>query len=378
MRTPPRRRNTALGRIPAALAMVAVLVIGVPLASSERNVGARSAGRQPNIIVILTDDLDVALWRSLPLSGEIGGHDFVNAFVTSPLCCPSKASTLTGLYAHNHRVWATEPPQGGLYAALRSGMQDSTLPVWLQDAGYRTGFMGRYLVGYGWRDSPPSYVPPGWDTWIGRVSNTAHGYRNIEFSFDGQVRRLRGNESTHFLPQARDFIRRAGDQPYFLLLAPMAPHAPWGGARYPGDPARRPGIMRPIEHLVRQLLADMDGSTYLFFTSDNGYHLGPHPGKATPADTDTRVPLSVVGPDVVEGMDEHFALNIDLAPTIAELAGVAPPTPVDGVSLVPLLRGLDPPWRDRFTVELLPFTAVRSADQIEIHWADGRTERRAP
>jgi arylsulfatase A-like enzyme len=125
-------------------------------------------------------------------------------------------------------------------------------------------------------------------------------------------------------------------------------------------------------------MADMNGNTYLFFTSDNGYHLGLHPGKATPADSDTRVPLSVVGPDVVEGADEHFALNIDLAPTIAELAGVTPPTPVDGVSLVPLLRGLDPPWRDDFTIELLPFSAVRSADQIEIHWADGRTERQTP
>ena len=112
------------------------------------------------------------LWNQLTLRSTIGGRHFEEAFVTSPLCCPSKASFLTGLYAHNHEVWATNPPQGGLYAALQNGMEDSTLPVWLQSAGYRTGFMGRYLVGYGWRDAPPSYVPPGWDTWIGRVSRT--------------------------------------------------------------------------------------------------------------------------------------------------------------------------------------------------------------
>ena len=135
--------------------------------------------------------------------------------------------------------------------------------------------------------------------------------------------------------------------------------------------------MQPIEDLVRELLDDLDGNTYLFFTSDNGYHLGPRPGKATPADTDTRVPLSVVGPGVVEGADEHFALNIDLAPTIAELAGVTPPTPVDGVSLVPLLCSLDPPWRQEFTIELLAFTAFPTTHWKKI-WSTNPVRHEAP
>jgi len=368
-----RRRAPVAATLAAALlAVIAVLAGFLRLPGGTT---PRSASGQPNIIVVLTDDLDVALWNQLALRNTIGGRHFDEAFVTSPLCCPSKASFLTGLYAHNHGVWATNPPQGGHYAALQNGMEDSTLPVWLQGAGYRTGFMGRYLVGYGWRDSPPSYVPPGWDTWIGRVSRTGAGYDDIEFSFDGRVRGLEGDEGTHYLPEARAFMQSAGAQPYFLVLAPMAPHAPWGGGPYPGDPARRAATLKPIEQLVTELLAEMGPNTYLFFTSDNGYHLEPQPGKSTPYDSDTRVPLVVVGPQVATGEDDHFALNIDLAPTIADLAGIEPPDPVDGASLVPLLRGESPPWRDRFTVELLGFRALRTQDALEIHWADGRVER---
>ena len=371
-RRPSSRAVAAIGLV------VLLLLAGSLLAGSVRAPTVAAPGNAtgpPNVIVVLTDDLDVALWNELSLRSSIGGRNFANAFVTSPLCCPSKASFLTGLYTHNHGVWATNPPRGGLYAALQNDLEQSTLPVWLQRAGYRTGFMGRYLVGYGWRDSPPSYVPPGWDTWIGRVSPTPEGYRDIEFSFDGTVATLPGDEGLHYLPQAQAFIRSAGSQPFFLVLAPMAPHAPWGDDEaYPGDPSLRGATLQPIEQLVTELLAGLGPNTYLFFTSDNGFHLEPRPGKSTPYDTDTRVPLVVVGPDVVPGEDEHFALNIDLAPTIADLAGAHPPGPVDGVSLVPLLRGQDPPWRDRFTIELRGFTAVRSQHALDIRWAGGRLE----
>ncbi|HEY8179240.1 MAG TPA: sulfatase-like hydrolase/transferase [Candidatus Limnocylindria bacterium] len=362
--------------VPAALVML-VLLGGWLLVGSVRAPTAAAPGNTsgpPNVIVVLTDDLDVALWNQLSLRQTIGGRHFANAFVTSPLCCPSRASFLTGLYAHHHGVWATNPPMGGHYAALQNGMERSTLPVWLQRAGYRTGFMGRYLVGYGWRDSPPSYVPPGWDSWIGRISPTRAGYRDIKFSFDGTAATLPGNEGEHYLPQAEAFIRSAGTQPFFLVLAPMAPHAPWGGGGYPGDPSLRAATLRPIERLVTELTKQLGPNTYLFFTSDNGFHLEPQPGKSTPYDSDTRVPLVVVGPDVVAGTDDHFALNIDLAPTIADLAGAPALGPVDGVSLVRLLRGQDPPWRDHFTIELLGFTAVRSEHALDIHWADGRVE----
>ena len=254
-------------RAVAAIALVVLLVLaGALLAGSVRAPTVAAPGNAtgpPNVIVVLTDDLDVALWNELSLRNTIGGRSFANAFVTSPLCCPSKASFLTGLYTHNHGVWATNPPMGGLYAALQNDLERSTLPVWLQRAGYRTGFMGRYLVGYGWRDSPPSYVPPGWDTWIGRVSPTPEGYRDIAFSFDGTVRTLPGDEGLHYLPQAQAFIRSAGTQPFFLVLAPMAPHAPWGeDAGYPGDPSRRAATMQPIEQLVTELVA-ADGAEHV-------------------------------------------------------------------------------------------------------------------
>jgi N-acetylglucosamine-6-sulfatase len=369
------RRRLALAGVVVGILLAAGVALVAGYLRPPAGPAPGNATGKPNIIVVLTDALDVALWTQLALSQTIGGRHFEEAFVTSPLCCPSRASLLTGLYAHNHGVWATNPPQGGLYAALQNGMEDSTLPVWLQQAGYRTGFMGRYLVGYGWRDAPPSYVPPGWDTWIGRVSPTTDGYRDIQFSFNGKLGKLPGDEGWHYLPQARSFMQASGARPYFLLLAPMAPHAPWGGGGYPGDPSLRAATMRPIQLMVSELVDEMGPNTYLFFTSDNGFHLEPRPGKSLPYDSDTRVPLVVIGPDVAAGEDDHFALNIDLAPTIAELAGIEPPAPVDGVSLVPLLRGESPPWRDHFTIELLGFTAVRSQDALEIHWADGRVER---
>jgi N-acetylglucosamine-6-sulfatase len=329
---------------------------------------------RPNFIVVLTDDLDVRLWAELSLSKTIGGRQFEQAFVTSPLCCPSKASFLTGQYASHHRVLTNSPPLGGHYAALATGLEACTLPVWLQQAGYRTLFMGRYLVGYGNRDSPPSYVPPGWDEWIGRVSRTGAGYANIRFSFDGETRALAGDEGDHYLPLARAFIAEGGERPYFLLLATMAPHAPWGGGPYPGDPARRAQALAPISRMVEALVSEMDDHTYLIFTSDNGFHLEPTPGKSQPYDSDTRVPLVVLGPGVVAGNDDRFALNIDLAPTIADLAGVRPPRPVDGRSLVPLLQGESIGWRSSFRIELPGFVAERTETELTIHWSDGRTE----
>jgi arylsulfatase A-like enzyme len=268
------------------------------------------------------------------------------------------------------------PPNGGHAEALARGLETCTLATWLDGAGYQTGFLGRYLVGYGWRDSEPSYVPPGWDHWIARVSKTARGYEDQRFSVDGARRAIAGNTDQQALVQARDFIAEAGEEPYFLMIATMGPHGPWGGGRPPGDPALRPATMGPVEELVATLLDETsDDDTYVIFTSDNGFHLEPEPGKSLPYDSDTRVPFVVWGPGVAAGTDDRIVANIDLAPTVSELAGIEPPDFVEGESLVPLLAGEDAQWRDRITLEYVGrWSAVRTADTLIIDWANGRHE----
>jgi arylsulfatase A-like enzyme len=326
--------------------------------------------------LVVADDLDVPLFESLDrLPSLDAGRRFERAFVTTPLCCPSKVSMLRGQYAHSHGVRSNDPPNGGHAAALEHDIEACTVATWLHGAGYRTGFIGRYLVGYGWRDSEPSHVPPGWDHWMARISRTAKGYQDVSFSVNGVERTIPGNTDAVALDQARTFIADAGESPYFLMIATMGPHGPWGGGPNPGDPARRLSTMGPVEDLVASLLAETREDTYLIFTSDNGFHLEPEPGKSLPYDSDTHVPLVVWGPGVAAGGDDRIVANIDLAPTISELAGVVPPDFVEGASLVPLLDGGEVVWRDRITLEYVGrWSAVRTTDTLTIDWADGQHE----
>ena len=131
------------------------------------------ASTSPNIIVILTDDLDARSVACLPnvqtlLAAE--GVMFANAFVTTPLCCPSRASILRGQYAHSHGVLSNGGDNGGFPAFYRLGDEDSTVATWLQDAGYRTALVGKYLNRYP-KGAAQSHVPPGWDEWSAFASS---------------------------------------------------------------------------------------------------------------------------------------------------------------------------------------------------------------
>ncbi|MDP1778761.1 MAG: sulfatase-like hydrolase/transferase, partial [Anaerolineales bacterium] len=123
---------------------------------------SRPRSDKPNIIIIITDDQPYHTLQYMPnVQSELveKGVNFTNAYVTTPLCCPSRASILTGQYVHNHGVKTNRAPEGGATA-----FDDrSTLAVWLHDAGYRTGLLGKYLNGY--HDLPEGYIPPGWDDW---------------------------------------------------------------------------------------------------------------------------------------------------------------------------------------------------------------------
>ncbi len=373
------RQGSAAERrlIPIAVVIGLVMVVGMLAVNRERiRIGSEPGNpndHRPNVVLVVADDLDMALFDSLTGMPSVSeGRSFRRMFVTTPLCCPSKTSILRGQYSHSHGVLRNNPPDGGLARALELGTESSTIATWLDSAGYETGFFGRYLIGYG-RDVEPSYVPPGWDHFAGRISPIQEGYENGEFSIDGHPTRLPGNVDSAALPWARRVIAAAGERPYFLMIAAMAPHWPWPDR---SDPTSRSQTMPPVEQLVEQLLREVGPDTYVLFTSDNGFHLEPMPGKSQPYDTDTMVPLVVWGPDVVAGTDdEHLVANIDLAPTIADWAGVTPPSFVEGSSMVPLTLRKSPPWRDQIQLELVGvWQAVRTASELSIDWADGRHE----
>ena len=363
---------------------------------------------QPDIVFVLADDLDSDSVQLMPkLRGLLidKGTSFDNFYISLPQCCPSRASILTGLYTHNHNVQGNLPPLGGFQKFYDEGLEEGTIATRLQEAGYQTAFFGKYLNGYP-GDEGPSYVPPGWDEWYGRVDeNKLYNYRTNE---NGQVISYDHNTEDYYTDvlskQVTDFVHRTASdsKPFFMYVAPTAPHEPATPAqrhkdafddekapRSPSfneeDVSDKPPWIRNIAPLsdkeiseidnryrqrVRSLLAvdEMVASlvqelkdagklddTYIFFTSDNGWEQGQHripKEKGRPYEESSRVPLYVRGPEVFAGSKtDKLLLNTDLAPTFADLAGTSFPS--DGRSFKPLLEGEESSWRSAILLERL-------------------------
>lgn len=393
------------------LLVVGLLGTGILTANST----SIAQSRRPNIIFILADDLNIELINHLPRIQSLlaaRGTTFNNFFVNLALCCPSRASILRGQYAHNTEIFTNMPPGGGFQKFLDLEREESTVATWLQDGGYRTVLLGKYLNGY----PVTTHVPTGWDEWYAVAGGV--NFFNYRLNENGEVVAY-GNNPEDYLTdvlaeKGADFIQRTAPtgQPFFMYLAPFAPHsaagsntatpAPRHEDAFPDVQApRTPSFnetdisdkplwlrnMRPnplnqnqiemldrqyrrrlqsmlavedlIENLIRTLRATRQlRNTYIFFSSDNGFHLGQHrllAGKNTAYEEDIRVPLIVRGPHVPAGrVVEHLGVNIDLAPTFAELAGADVPDFVDGRSLVSLLRRHPhsvESWRQAFLLE---------------------------
>ena len=210
---------------------------------AERAAPPRGAA---NVVVIMTDDQSEGSLMAMPNVRRLARHGVVyrESIASFPLCCPSRATLLTGQYAHNHRVLSNEPPLGGADRFLELHGDDN-LATWLHAAGYRTGLVGKFLNHYG--DDDPSFVPEGWDDW--RVSLNPFRYYGYALNENGErVRygdRPRDYSTDVFTRHAVDFIERAdapaGEavRPFFLWLAYVAPHK--GGPRHaePGEPEIR-------------------------------------------------------------------------------------------------------------------------------------------
>jgi len=394
--------------------LLASLLVSMPLLAPS----SARAKEKPNFVFVVTDDMSKDdFWRSQEIRRSLADRNlafFHNGYVTNSLCCPSRATLLTGTYPHNHGVVNNvEPGQGHDYFAS-SGREKDTIATWLDQAGYRTGYVGKYMNRY----YTSKGVPPGWDFWAGwgPSGEWPREVRLLKKDSTGEEVRTYPQDRTDpdyrqiddvFGDRALDFLGE-GEGPFLLFYGSHAPHSPnlWPprhDALYAqtdyrkkpsyseADVSDKPAWVRklnPVSRVatgfikqknrerLRSLASVADqitriksalaasgelDNTYIVFISDNGWHMGEHrlaPGKMTPYEEDQRVPFAVSGPGVEGGPRGHLALSNDLAPTVAELAGLDPRRPqsiaTDGTSLVPLLGGDAPDpemWRRRFLME---------------------------
>ena len=349
---------------------------------------------RPNVVLVVTDDQTLASYsaETMPHTARLlegTGTRFANAFVTSPLCCPSRATMLTGQYGHNNGVLRNE------YGPLIN--KGNTLPVWLQQAGYETMHVGRYLNFYE-PVTTPHEVAPGWDEW--RTITGGSDYFDYDMEVDGRT--------VHYGDEDADYATRVineraarlvethapADEPFFLQVDHIAPHQA-SGTRSVGcksspipdprdrhrfrdrvlpitpsfneaDNADKPSFirdmplldatdgrritrryrctlasMRAVDRGVAQLFEALDDTgeldeTAIFFISDNGYYFGEHriaDKKHNPYEEGIRVPFLARLPKALRGeapripLIEETVANIDIAPTIVHLAGARPCAP---------------------------------------------------
>lgn len=374
-------------------------------------VGAAMATR-PNIVFILTDDQDIVLGGEFPLAKSkllIGnqGITFINAFASTPLCCPSRSTILTGLYLHNHRTVNNSISGHCSSPSWQNGPEKHSFATYLKKQNYTTFYAGKYLNQYGEKEcGGVAHIPPGWDHWFGLKGNSR--YYNYTLSVNGKAEH-HGDSTTDYLTdviskRATNFLSKWNktSDPFFMMLATPACHAPFtptpkyakafSGKRAPrsrnfnvsGNPTKhwllrqahaltddtgnfmdkifrnRWRTLLSVDDLVESIIhilasRDLLNNTYVMLASDNGFHLGqfslPY-DKRHLYEEDIRIPLMVRGPGIAPGrISQAAVVSTDFAPTFVDLAGLAPPPAMDGVSFVPLLKKPNLPWRTAFLVE---------------------------
>lgn len=393
--------------------------------------GPRERGDRPDVVQILTDDQRWDTLAEMPIVEEdLVGHgiSFERGYVSNPLCCPSRASILTGRYSHSNGVYTNQ--NGQPYGGFRAFDDRSTVATWLDEAGYRTAMLGKYFNGY---EGP--YVPPGWDRWFATYRNGA--FYDYLATDDGTVKTY-GSDPTEYgttvlAGEAVRFIESTPrDTPLFMYFAPHAPHEPampapgdrraytdlqpWRPRSYDeADVSDKPEYIRnqarldavkgaQIDEFRRSQLASLMGvdravgtivdtleetdrlaNTMIVFTSDNGMLWGEHRWgtKLVPYEESIHMPFVVRFDAMIPSprTDDRLVLNIDLAPTFADLANVSTRRE-DGMSLVPLFGGEATPWRTDFLLEHMQhstggvptYCGVHSERYVYVRYRTGEQE----
>ena len=388
---------------------------------------AATAVEQPNIILITTDDQALSDLRYMPYTLELlggGGVTFDDAISPYPLCCPARASILTGQQAHNHHVLSNEPPMGG-YQAMRP-LNDKSLPVWMENAGYRTTFAGKYLNEYG--KGNPREVPAGWDDFHATVYHP-YDYVNAWVNDNGTVVDHTGEYQADMTQRVTEEAIRHGvdeGEPFFIWQSNLAPHGAcphvynecsWGPATpaqqdvgtFAGLPMYAEGLpsfdervvvekprrirrlprlrqdlmgewrrlnqanvesLQAVDRNVRDTVELLDelgqlDNTLIVFASDNGYLLGQHRwrGKTLGYEESVRIPMLMRGPGVPQGkvIDKTVSL-VDVAATFADVSGATPLLKLDGLSLLDVAQGRSNGY-DAMAIEAGPALAGVPDDQ---------------
>ena len=345
---------------------------------------------RPNFLIIVTDDQRFDTMGYMPETQKLifdQGATFTNGFITTPLCCPSRSSILTGMYAHNHGVLDNN-----------MDLNHTTFMEIMHQNGYYTGLVGKYL------NSWKGELRPEYDYWVS-YSKGETRYFNPRLNVNGEWIRHQDQYVTYALGNyAVEFIKKASKQnkSFVLLFTPNAPHDPPTPADEDRDklkdlpPWRPPSFNEPdisdkpqgfaslppltdeeiktddefrrnqlltlisLDRSISKIMAELKDTgkldnTFILFLSDNGKFWGEHriTSKNGYYDEASRVPFAIRYPPLIPTPyidTDHIVANIDIAPTVLDLAGIPIPNSVDGLSLTKLWSGATT-WREGILLE---------------------------
>jgi N-acetylglucosamine-6-sulfatase len=390
--------------------------------------GSGKTGKKPNFLLIIVDDQTAHQMQFTPRTQALifdQGAAFTSAFVTTPQCGPSRASILTGMYAHNHGV------------IDNSGDRKLELPTFIEamhDHGYYTGHVGKYQNSYPRSKKDPPR--PEYDSWVCmRTSPDGSRYYDPLLNINGEWVETEGYQTYLLRDFVIEFLQSASqqDSPFILTFTPYAPHQPAEAAPGQEKLFKHESVERPpnyneedvsdkpewlqegrplldkkqqekireeykeqaraltaLDEAIESILKELDelgllDDTFILYTSDNGHFHGEHRlkgGKVFCYEEGVRVPFAIRYPALIPEpyVEEGIVANIDIAPTCLDLAGIPVPDEMDGRSIVSLLEGKA--WREDVLLEAWPtgskeappYAAVHTGQYVYVNWAEGKDE----